>query len=57
MSVTQEQESNTPSLVPPKTGKKSRAEYARKRRAQCGEVKRALAEIKAIIVALEGGAP
>ena len=41
---------------PPSPKKKaSRAEYARKRRRNCGEVFQALRDIKAIIAKLEGG--
>lgn len=55
MGVTQDSTSHTqPSDTPKK--KASRAEYARKRRANCGEVFQALREIKAIVERLEGGA-
>jgi hypothetical protein len=54
MSVTQDHPGNTPSLEPSKKPKKSRAEYARKRRANCGEVMKALREIQSIIAKLDG---
>lgn len=56
MGVTQDTARDTTrdtQLPPPPQKKASRAEYARKRRANCGEVFRALREIKAIVERLE----
>jgi hypothetical protein len=52
MRVTQDPTSHNDTPPPPRK-KVSRAEYARKRRANCGEVFQALREIKAIIAKLE----
>lgn len=52
MGVTQDSPSHTQALPPPKK-KASRAGYARKRRANCGEVFQALRDIKALIAKLE----
>lgn len=59
MSVTQEQESNTPSLVPPKKDRPSRATYARRRRANISKQLVALESIRVILrdldASLQGG--
>lgn len=55
MGVTQETSRDADHVTTPKK-KASRAEYARKRRANCGEVFQALREIKAIVQRLEEGA-
>ena len=52
MGVTQDSASHNDTPPTPKK-KASRAEYARKRRANCGEVFATLREIKALIAKLE----
>lgn len=53
MRVTQDPPSHNDTPPPPPRKKVSRAEYARKRRANCGEVFATLREIKALIAKLE----